>query len=199
MPARKRLITLRPAAPADDWAVARLFAALHAHNAELDERFTLSEQWERVLHEHLAHVRETGHGLTLLAWEDSTPVGLLMMGRHSDTPLFYHRYWAELLALYVTPELRGSRLARQLINAAKIWAADEGYERIQLYVTATNVPARRFYERCGFRVVQEIMRIELGGTELPPPDDPASEAVYRHGEDLLSTSSFHLWSDEDEA
>lgn len=109
-------ITIRAALPADDWAVHRLFEALHAYNASLDRRFALADEWCHVLDEHLAHTRAAGHGLTLLAWEAAQPIGLLMMDGHTDSPLFKHRRWAELLALYVTPEARGGAVAIGLLT-----------------------------------------------------------------------------------
>lgn len=189
-------ITVRPAAPADDWAVQHLFNELHAFNAELDSRFALAAGWENVLREHLAHVRATGHGLTLLARKADIPVGLLMMGVHSDSHLFLHRHWAELLAVYVTPSARGTDLAEHLVALGATWAHESGYERVQLYVTASNERAKQFYARIGFRPVQEIWRQELGPTSVLPPDDPIWEAIYAHDHDLLSTNSHHLLVDD---
>lgn len=183
---------IRRAAPADDWAVRALFGALHTFNASLDPRFALADGWEAALDEHLAHIRATGHGLTLLAWQEDQPIGLLMMGVHSDTPLFRHRHWAELLALYVIPTLRGVTLADQLIATGIAWARAQGYERVQLYVTATNVRARHFYARAGFRPVQEIWRRELGIATAVPPTDETCEALYAQGHDLLSPHAHQL-------
>lgn len=200
-------IDIRPAAPADEWAICRLFGELHAFNAALDPRFALADAWEHVLHDHLVHVAETGLGLTLLAWETTAasngrpavPVGLLMMGSHTDTPLFRHRRWAELLALYIAPPLRGGPLAQQLLEWGAAWAHEHGYERIQLYVTASNERAKRFYAAMGFQPVQEIWRKEIGQTEVEPVDDPASTAHFAHGDDLLTIHPHSLSLDEDES
>lgn len=169
-------LTLRPAADAEFWAVARLFAALHAFNAGLDQRFRLADGWETLLHEHFALTHSAPGALWLLAWHDAEPVGLLLMEAHTDSPLFAERRWAELVALYVAPEQRGGDLGRQLVEAGKAWAAAHGFDRLQLYVTAANAGARRFYARCGLAPVQEIWRAEL--TPAPgasPPHDPSCE------------------------
>lgn len=191
-------ITIRTAAPLDAWAVHHLFKALHTFNAELDPRFALSDKWEQVLGEHLTYVHTTGHGLTLLAWRQDEPVGLLMMGVHSDTPLFRHRHWAELLAIYVTPTVRGGPLADHLLALGAAWAHEQGYERVQLYVTASNEPAKRFYTRAGYQPVQEIWRLELGPATVPPPDDPIWEAIYAHDHDLLTPNFHHLLVDDEQ-
>ncbi len=176
-----------------------MFGELHTLNASFDPRFALADGWEHIVSEHLEHVRATGLGLTLLAWCDEVPVGLIMMGVHSDSPLFRHRHWAELLAIYVVPEARGSTVAEQLLVAGAAWAHEQGYERIQLYVTASNHRAKHFYKRAGFRPVQEIWRLELGHAHVNPPADLASEAVYAHHQDLLSTSSHRLLIEEDDS
>ena len=196
MSATAQTCMLRRAAPADEWAVRRLFGALHAYNATLDPRFALAEGWERVLHEHLVHICATGHGLTLLAWESGAPVGLLMIGGHTDSPLFRHRCWAELLALYVVPVAQGRGIADALLDAGLAWAHEQGYERVQLYVTATNVRAKRFYARVGFRPVQEIWRRELGSASAVPPADPTCDAGYAAGQDLLAVHPHRIAADE---
>ncbi|MCU0493896.1 MAG: GNAT family N-acetyltransferase [Chloroflexaceae bacterium] len=195
--------TITPATPADEWAVQRLFGALHAYNTSLDSRFALGDGWEHVLHEHLCHVAQTGLGLTLLAWhhgDDGSPpqpVGLLMMGAHTDTPLFKHRRWAELLAIYIEPLARGSSLAEDLVELGAGWAHQQGYERVQLYVTASNERAKRFYTHHGFQPVQEIWRRELGAVAHHPPDDPAAESHFAHGDDLLSVHPHQIHAGEE--
>jgi ribosomal protein S18 acetylase RimI-like enzyme len=185
-------VLVRPAGPCDEAAIGQLFAALHAYNASLDPRFALADGWEALLHEHLRHHAEHAHGLTLLAWDGATPIGLLMIAGHSDSPLFRHRHWAEILALYVDPQLHGHGIADDLIANAMAWAHQQGYERIQLHVTAHNLRARKFYARQGFRCVQEIWRYEIGPTDHAPPEDPTCTHHYAHGRDLLGSHPHHL-------
>jgi len=178
-------ISLRPASATEFWAVARLFAALHAFNAGLDPRFRLADSWEPLLRAHFDRTHQAPGALWLLAWcSDSAvgsgqaePVGLLLVEAHTDSPLFADRRWAELVALYVAPSQRGGDLGRTLVEAGTRWAIAHGFDRLQLYLTATNTHAKRFYARCGFAPVQEIWRAEL--THAPgatPPPDPSYEA-----------------------
>jgi ribosomal protein S18 acetylase RimI-like enzyme len=191
-------LRLQVASADDAWAVRQLFGALHRFNATLDARFALGVGWEAVLDEHLAHGRLTRHSLVLLAWQGAEPVGLLMMDGHSDSPLFRHRHWAELLALYVIPEQRGSGLAERLLDAGARWAQERGYERIQLYVTATNLPARRFYARSGFHPVQEIWRLELGASAGYPPEDERCASDYTHGQHLVAPRAHPIGGEAEE-
>jgi GNAT superfamily N-acetyltransferase len=152
---------VRRAEPGDGGAVRALFAALHAFNAGLESRFALDEGWERELAAHLAREREFENGLTLVAWDGDEPVGLAMVAAHADSPLFRHRRWAELTALYVVPGARGGGIAATLLAVATDWAVGRGLGEVRLYVTASNETARRFYRGHGFRPIQEIWTLDL--------------------------------------
>jgi hypothetical protein len=116
--------------------------------------------------------------LWLLAWQGTEPVGLLVLENHTDSPLFQHRTWVELVALYVTPAFRKTGLAYQLMTQAYVWTTKSGCDRMQLYVTTHNEHARTFYRRCGWRPVQEIWRtdIEPCFLETSPFADPSTSA-----------------------
>jgi GNAT superfamily N-acetyltransferase len=185
-------VILRPARDEEFWAVARLFAALHQFNADLDSTFRLAEGWEPLLREHFARTHRAPGALWLLAWCGLEPVGLLLVEAHSDSPLFAERRWAELVALYVAHGQRGGDLGVWLVDTAREWAATRGFDRLQLYVTASNTRARRFYARCGLVPVQEIWRAELKPAPgVTPPTDPSCEAEG-HAAHQLELGHHHL-------
>ncbi|WP_161668817.1 GNAT family N-acetyltransferase [Kallotenue papyrolyticum] len=188
-----RQLLVRPARANDFEAVALLFGELHAFNAQLDPRFALADDWRAVLQAHFQRTWNDPGALWLLAWSGATPVGLLIMQAHQDARLFRCRQWAELAALYVAPGWRGQGLAQRLLAEARAWAARHGFDRIQLYVTAANTRARRFYRQTGFRLVQEIWRLEVAAAEVAPPDDPVCDATQ-----ALSTTSHRLDHGEDQ-
>ncbi|NJM08509.1 GNAT family N-acetyltransferase, partial [Candidatus Gracilibacteria bacterium] len=176
-----------PAGDDEFWAVAQLFAALHQFNASLDARFRLAANWEALLREHFTRTHTAPGALWLLAWCATEPVGLLLMESHSDSPLFAESRWAELVALYVVPEHRTGALGVQLIDAGKQWAAAHSFDRLQLYVSAANERARRFYTRCGLYPTQEIWRIDVTPTsDTPPPPDPSCEGDAHQGHHQLA-------------
>lgn len=164
-PVIHRPVSVRRAEPGDEREIRRLFGELHAFNASLDGRFTLADGWEHILSEHLTQERETRRSVTLLAWDGNDPLGLAMMGSHVDSPLFRHRSWAELTALHVVSAARGRGVADLLLAAGSDWARECGYEEVRLYVTASNERARRFYDRSGFRPIQEIWTADLTAVE----------------------------------
>ena len=188
----KANLLLRPATDEEFWAVTQLFAALHHFNATLDPRFRLAENWELLLREHFLRTHRSPGALWLLAWCGGEPVSLLLMEAHTDSPLFAERRWAELVALYVTPAQRGGDLGRRLVEVGKAWAASQGFDRLQLYVTTTNEPARRFYARCGLAPVQEIWRTELTPTPgVTPPHDPSCD-TGGHATHQMELGHHHL-------
>lgn len=166
-------VEVRPAEDHEFAAIAALFHALHTFNAGIDRRFRLGERWEGLLRTHFLRTHNAPGALWLLAWADATPVGMLLMEAHNDSPLFAERRWAELVALYIVPSHRGSDLGERLVTIGKRWAVARGFDRMQLYVTAGNERARAFYRRCGLRPVQEIWRVDLAAAAIEPPADPS--------------------------
>ena len=73
---------------------------------------------------------------------ESTEVGLLTLG------IKLQRVDIGLLA--VDERVRGQSIGRKLIDAAKAYASEWGYSKLQVVTQQTNQGACRFYERCGF-------------------------------------------------
>jgi ribosomal protein S18 acetylase RimI-like enzyme len=71
---------------------------------------------------------------------------------------------AHLIALWVRPAGRGRKVGEALIEATARWARSRGFDALYLWVTESNAPARRLYERCGFTTT---------GERQPLPSDPA--------------------------
>ncbi len=175
-------ITIMPAQLADADDVIRLFGALHDHNATLDPRFALADDWERLVREYLRQSAGSADSIWLLARDGERAVGFVLVEVHTDSPLYRYRRWAEIVGLYVEPAYRGTNLARRLMDQAYAWAIEHHLSVMQLYVTASNHPARRFYARQGFATSQVIMRRVLTTEELV--DDLPRE----HADDRLHFS-----------
>ncbi len=68
-----------------------------------------------------------------------------------------------LVGMWVAPQVRGNGVGRRLVDAIVDWSRDVGADRVELWVTIGNDPARRLYESYGFREV---------GDYQPLPSDP---------------------------
>jgi len=155
--------TIRPVERPDIAAIKALFHKLHAFNTSLDPGFALSEEWETHFDAAMVEALQGRESLCLIARErlSGQPCGFILAAIHRDSPMWRHRDWVEVQALYVERRWRGHRLAAGLLTQACVWADRAGQRVVQLYVTASNERAIRFYQREGFRQTQAIMRKTL--------------------------------------
>jgi ribosomal protein S18 acetylase RimI-like enzyme len=145
---------------ADAAAVKLLFRKLHAFNAALDPRFALSETWETRFDAAIEQALRGDETTCLIAHEAGTgqPCGFALAAVHHDSDMWRYHEWVEVEALYVEDAWHGCGLADGLLSAINAWANSQGQTVVQLYVTASNERAIRFYQHEGFQTTQEIMR-----------------------------------------
>jgi L-amino acid N-acyltransferase YncA len=69
------------------------------------------------------------------------------------------------LGTWLLPEARGRGLGRRMASQSVAFARDKGYEKLVVFVIASNRRARRFYEALGFREIGVARRhVRLGDT-----------------------------------
>lgn len=96
---------------------------------------------------------------------DSTVTGWACYGPHRDGS--ERLGGAELYALYVLPERRGTGVGRALMAELTTRAEAAGFPAMVLWVLTENAPARRFYERAGFRPDGAGNSFDICGTPVP--------------------------------
>jgi GNAT superfamily N-acetyltransferase len=85
-------------------------------------------------------------GVTFILEDAGSPRGIVAAARDpkaSDA--------VQLMAMWVHPELRGSGAADLLVEDVVEWARSQRARVVCLLVVDSNLRARRFYERLGFR------------------------------------------------
>ncbi len=136
------MVEVRALGP-DDWAITRelRLAAL------LDAPQAFGGTYEQTLERTEADWREwPANGQPFAAYADGKPVGMACsIAKSPQTTV--------LIAMWVTPEARGTGASRALIDAVAHWAGQRGSEILELDVYETNEPAYRAYLKAGFAPV----------------------------------------------
>ncbi|MFG2570886.1 GNAT family N-acetyltransferase [Streptomyces sp. NPDC048567] len=73
----------------------------------------------------------------------------------------------ELYAIYVLPEQTGTGVGRALMTEVLARATAAGHPDLALWVLKENAPARRFYERAGFRTDGAEEPFDVDGVAVP--------------------------------
>jgi ribosomal protein S18 acetylase RimI-like enzyme len=138
---------------ADDWA--QLRAARLAALVEAPYAFASTLEREQQFTEQMWRDR-ADNGRTVAAWDGDSIVGLATgIDGGSD--------W-QLVGMWVSPTMRGSGIADQLVVAVREKARQSGATSVTLWVTDVNGRARAFYRRLGF--------VPTGARQLVRPEEP---------------------------
>ncbi|EJT05213.1 GNAT family N-acetyltransferase [Rhizobium sp. CCGE 510] len=94
-----------------------------------------------------------------IAFQDNEPVGIMGLLRQRSSKMA-HR--ATIIMVYIGKSLRGTGLAGRLLDVVSDHARHIGIRQLELFVSAENPAAIRFYQRQGF---SEVGRIPAGVLE----------------------------------
>ena len=153
------MVVIREVSP-DDWEALRdvrlaalrdapaAFSSTYAREAAFTE-----ERWRGRISER--HV-------TYFAYRPQAPEPAGLIGVYVEDGL------ADVVSMWVRPGTRGRGVGEALITAAADWSRARGHDGVFLWVTESNTPARKLYERCGFTPTGEAQ---------PLPSDPTLTEV----------------------
>ena len=74
--------------------------------------------------------------------------------------------YGEIISIYFLPEYMGKGYGKLLLERAVEELHKRGFQKVLLWVLEENARARRFYDKCGFSPVGEVMADCIGGKEL---------------------------------
>ena len=150
--------TVRRAWPGDEDIVRKLrLQALADSEAAFDSTLAREQSWSQS-----DWSRWISNGATFVLEGPAGPVGIAAGFVH-----WTEKDAALLGSMWVHPGARGSGAADALVVAAIQWAREQGARRVLLDVGKENAPARRCYERNGFRATgSEVVRERDGLVEI---------------------------------
>jgi len=104
-----------------------------------------------------------GSGHIIVAEVEGHAVGFVMWGPSFEPAWFDPgvEQWAELDELHVHPDYQRHGIGTRLVRAAVRQARADGFGVMYLVAEASNDPARRAYEKNGFREHSRIVRYKL--------------------------------------
>jgi GNAT superfamily N-acetyltransferase len=149
-----------------DWQVLRsvrlqaLADAPDAFATTLGEAMAFSDdRWRE-------RARGTATSRMFLAFVDDRAMGIAGLFDEEDGS-------AQLISVWVLPEQRGKGVAHGLTTAVMRFAAAAGMQRMTVWFTDGNSPAKTLYERLGFRATGRHQRM------------PARASIEEHEMDVL--------------
>jgi GNAT superfamily N-acetyltransferase len=143
------MVLVRNAVP-DDWETLRDIRLGALRDAPDAFGSTYAEQVKFTKEDWLNRI---GRSTTFLAYHDENPVGIA--GGYQELPGVI-----ELISMWVDPRARGRGVGEALVAAVTDWARlQDTAATLHLWVTETNKPACRLYERCGFTPTGERQQL----------------------------------------
>lgn len=113
-------------------------------------------------------------GSQFMCLEDGEIVGAFVLNDNSQGK-YENAKWSEKMkqgeymvchALATEPSLQGKGLGKQIVEFCIKYADEEGFLGIRLDVVPDNIPAKKLYEKCGFKYVGDV-DLERNIPEIP--------------------------------
>lgn len=166
----RRVITIRPATPADRDALGRYGAALmRQHHASDPRRFLMTDHPEAGYGRFLVSHLDDDAMCVRVAEDAGEVVGYVFAGLE---PLS----WKDLRGpcgyvhdVYVDARARKQGAGRALLAAAIEWVRGRGIGQVVLSSKAGNETAQRLFAEVGFRPTMVEMTLDLDPPGVPPP------------------------------
>jgi ribosomal protein S18 acetylase RimI-like enzyme len=144
-------ITIRPVAPPDEDAIARLWQALTDYHVHLDPRLPTSTPGAAENYAaRLLERRDDPYTQAFVAEVGGQVVGYILGAIIELQPdLFEYTDSGFIADVYVDPAYRRRGIARQLVETLAAWFAERGVFLVEWQVAARNPDAIHFWESVG--------------------------------------------------
>jgi RimJ/RimL family protein N-acetyltransferase len=124
---------------ARSWEAA--YANIIPQNAIAETNARRSDLWNRIL-------SKEGGSFKFAICNGEKVIGLLTFGESRDEDADTNTL--EIYSIYLLPEYLGKGFGKSAMDFVNLFAKNNGYIKITLWVLEENYRARRFYEKCGY-------------------------------------------------
>lgn len=157
-------VVVRPGRSSDAPALGRLGADLVAEHYEFDRKRFLAPRPDmpQLYGNFLGSQMSQADRFVLVAEEEKAVVGYVFGGMEASDYMVLRGPAGALYDLVVDPDRRRQGIGGKLMDAALARLAELGAPRVVLFTAEKNSPARRLFERSGFRPTMIEMTRELG-------------------------------------
>ena len=160
-------VTIRPVAPRDEAALARLWQALSDHLVRVDPRLPAATPGAATRYaSRLLERRDDPYTRAFVAETGGQVVGFALgavVDLHPD--LFEHIDSGFIADIHVDPAFRRQGIARRLVETMNRWFVEQGVTRVEWQVAAVDPGALRFWEAMGGQPITVRMRASLDEAE----------------------------------
>lgn len=133
-----------------------LWTGFIRESAEADPWWHAAVDLDRAADRFLLAAADRADNFFVVATDGGVPAGYVYAERHPVRGVFQAPDYVHVSDLYVAPEHRRKGIAQRLMQEVEQWTRAQGLSVIELNVLQDN-PARRLYQRLGFRAHRTIL------------------------------------------
>lgn len=141
--------------------VAALWTAITFHHEPLDPVFRMRRDADDELRELLGTLARDPDVAILVYDDDGDLPGMCIVRIDRSPPILEEVERAEITDLGVREDRRRSGIGRLLVEAALVWVAECGVERVEAQVATGNVEGQAFWRSQGFGDLMDVLHRRL--------------------------------------
>lgn len=111
---------------------------------ELDNYLKVTDEDDHYFYDQFNSIEKLN--AIVIAHHEGKPVGCGAFKEHDTASI-------EVKRMYVSPNARGTGLAKLILDELENWAKDAGYKRCVLETGKRQVEAVKFYQKCGYQII----------------------------------------------
>ncbi|WP_071140785.1 MULTISPECIES: GNAT family N-acetyltransferase [Tissierellales] len=155
-------VNIRDAKKEDIDDIVKMWKELSDYHRNFLDYMHLTENWEENIKNLYSEDLNDANRIFLIAEENNERIGFLRGEvRIALSNIFIVPKSGYISDIFVCQRFRGSKVAESLMNRAIRWFRRNGISNVRLNVNSENIRAIRFYNRIGFKRVNETLNLNV--------------------------------------